>query len=57
MASAQRSISISERINGVYIFQRAADGSWNFQAPLTEGAQFPESVLLNQNIAVVSSNG
>lgn len=57
MASAQRSISTSERVNGVYIFQRAADGSWNFQAPLTEGSQFPESVLLNQDIAVVTSNG
>ena len=57
MASAQRSISTSERVNGVYIFQRAADGSWNFQAPLTEGSQFPESVLFNQDIAVVTSNG
>ena len=58
MASALRSISLNERVNGVYIFQRAADGSWNFQAPLTEGAQFPEWVLFNQDIAVVvGSNG
>ena len=42
MASAQRSISTSERVNGVYVFQRAADGRWNFQAPLTEGSQYPE---------------
>ena len=27
LASAQRSISDSERVNGVYIFQRAADGA------------------------------
>ena len=53
MASAQRWISTSELVNGVYIFQRAADGRWNFQAPLTEGAQFPERVLFNQDVAVV----
>jgi hypothetical protein len=53
LASAQRAINTNDdRINGVYIFQRAPDGRWNYSSPLTEGSQTLESVQFSGNVAV-----
>jgi hypothetical protein len=53
LVGAERSISATERREGVHIFQRAADGSWSYQGPLFEGTTFSE-VQLSGNIAAVN---
>ena len=38
LVAANRAINaMNDRIDGVYIFQRAANGNWNYAGPLVEG--------------------
>ena len=54
LVGANRAIN-ADNVTGVYIFQRAANGDWNYSGPLVEG--LPNSsmvVLLQGNLAVVN---
>ena len=55
LASAQRVVNTNgDRVNGVYIFQRNANGAWKFAGVLTEGSQYLEQVWLDGDVAVVA---
>ena len=52
--NAQRSINAQNvRVNGVYIFERNADGRWAYAGVLTE--QWPGDVMLNGTVATTRS--
>ncbi len=54
--AANRAITATnDRVNGVYIFQRAANGNWNYAGPLVEGQL--GAPLLNGNLATVQFSG
>src|SRR5262245_51392237 len=59
LASARRTIDTnSDTVTGVYVFQRSADGSWNYAGPLFEGADpYPAQVLLNGAVATTTLSG
>src|SRR4051812_22167027 len=52
LVSARRVINTNgDRSEGVYLFQRAASGTWSYVKPLVEGANYYP--LINGNLAVV----
>jgi hypothetical protein len=58
LASANRPLNMdNERISGVYIFERAADGNWAYVGPLTEGSEFRAQVLMSGGVATVYEFG
>ena len=46
---------MNDRVDGVYIFQRATNGNWNYAGPLVEGQS--GAPLLNGNLATVQISG
>ena len=52
LVGANRAINVNnDRVDGVYIFQRATNGNWNYAGPLVEGQS--GAPLLNGNLATV----
>ena len=56
IAAAERAANANnDRVRGVYHFQRATNGSWNFTGTVSEGAQLPEFVQLGGDVATVAT--
>jgi hypothetical protein len=55
LASARRTVNTAgDSTIGVYIFQRAASGTWNYAGALVEGLGTPPRVLLSGTVATVT---